>query len=117
MYAVERSTRLPRAILVSTLAMVLLSSATTALGAGTRYDEDLPRVVVHFEELDISKDAGARVLYRRIERAAVTVCRRSILPLTIPALKHSSCYRNAIENAVEAKNKQCGEDSKWHGAE
>ena len=100
MYTVERSTRLPRASLVSTLAMVLLSSATAALGAGTRYDEDLPRVVVHFEELDISKAAGARVLYRRIERAAATVCLRSIRPLTIPALKYSSCYRDAIDNAV-----------------
>jgi UrcA family protein len=86
-------------ILASGLAVFLLGSTATALGANIR-DEAVPRVIVHFEELDISRPAGARVLYKRIQRAAVKVCSKSVYPYTIPLIKRSSCYRNAMENAV-----------------
>lgn len=103
MYAIKRSNPVLPMVLTGCLAALMLSSAATAFGASHRQD-DLPRVIVRYHELDISRSAGARVLYKRIQRAAVKVCSHSVIPFSIPAMKTSSCYRNAIENAVAEVN-------------
>ena len=99
MYAMKRSTR----ILTGCLAALLLSNAPAAFSAGSG-DDGLPRVVVRYHELDLTRPEGANVLYKRIQQAAVTVCSHAVVPFTIPNLKRSSCYRDAIENAVAQVN-------------
>lgn len=99
MYAMKRSSR----ILTVCLAALMLSDAATAASTSVRSD-GLPRVVVRYHELDLSRQDGARVLYKRIQRAAVTVCSHSVIPFTIPNLMRSPCYRDAIENAVAQVN-------------
>jgi UrcA family protein len=95
MYAMKRSTR----ILTGCLAALLLSNAPAAFSASSR-DDDLPRVVLRYHKLDLTRPEGASVLYKRIQQAAVTVCSHAVVPFTISNLKRSSCYRDAIENAV-----------------
>jgi UrcA family protein len=99
MYAIKR----PNRILMACLAAFMLSSAATTLAASSG-PGDFPFVIVRYSELDLSRGAGASVLYKRIQTAAAKVCSHSVIPFTIPNLKRSSCYRNAIEKAVAQVN-------------
>jgi UrcA family protein len=58
------------------------------------------QVRINYSNLDLATPAGADVLYRRIERAAKTVCRS----FPLEGVRHyrvwRSCYRSAIERAV-----------------
>jgi UrcA family protein len=62
-----------------------------------------PSRVVHYADLDLSNDEGARILYRRIKEAAWQVCRDAAdVPSSIPSAK---CQRAAVEAAVEKVNR------------
>jgi len=62
--------------------------------------QNVPSVVVHFADLDLSRSEGATVLYQRLKGAAKTVC----APLDDRNLaRHQSfeaCMQNAISTAV-----------------
>jgi UrcA family protein len=62
--------------------------------------EDAPSRVVRFADLDITKPAGAKVLYGRIRVAAHTVCEQSAGgdPILRPAVH--ACIDKAIDEAV-----------------
>jgi UrcA family protein len=90
-------------ILACGLAVFLLGSTATAALASP-FDR-IPSVTVHFEELDLSRPAGARVLYKRIERAAFKVCEDSVGAIAVRRIKTGSCYQNAVANAVAEVNR------------
>jgi UrcA family protein len=64
-------------------------------------DEGLPSKRVSYADLDISKPAGAKVLYGRIVRAAKEVCQiTGFQPLGTSQMV-SRCVDYAIDNAVK----------------
>jgi UrcA family protein len=77
-------------------AIVVCALQVTARAA----DDALPSRRVSYADLDISKPAGAKVLYGRIVRAAKDVCHYS--PTGPLGLSQSSrsCVDHAIDNAV-----------------
>jgi UrcA family protein len=87
--------------------LVAIAGATTAgyCTAGSADENGSPAVIVSFSDLDLSKPAGTRVLYKRITNAARQVCqplaRRdlSLMPLW------RDCYAEAVARAVAAINR------------
>lgn len=64
-------------------------------------DEALPSKRVSYADLDISKPAGAKVLYGRIVRAAKQVCQLSGFQSFGAAQMVNRCIDHAIDNAVK----------------
>jgi UrcA family protein len=81
-------------------ATTLFALQTTARAA----DDALPSRRVSYADLDISKPAGAKVLYRRIAAAAEQVCgnegRRDLETMT----RNRACIDQAIATAVTRVN-------------
>ena len=75
----------------------------TALSASVKA-EDVPSKVVRYNDLDISKADGAKVLYVRIRAAARHVCEIATgsEPILRPAFK--SCVDYAMDKAVKDVN-------------
>jgi UrcA family protein len=88
---------------------VLLTAAgafglTAAAQAGDA-DDDIPKQVVKFADLDLDSSAGAFTLYRRIESAAERVCgEQSGVRDLLTAIRLNSCREHAIERAVVIVN-------------
>lgn len=84
---------------IGVLAVALSASAAFA---DTRESEK-EAIAVSFAELDLSKPAGAEVLYDRLQRAAAKVCgvhdQSSSLPFAATA-DRKACYQNALTQAV-----------------
>ncbi len=81
---------------------------TIALSAGTAFAEmsekSMEAVAVSYAELDLSKPAGAEVLYDRLQRAAAKVCgvreRTSSLYYAASFAEKKACYKDALTRAV-----------------
>jgi UrcA family protein len=67
-------------------------------------DEGLPSKRVSYADLDISKPAGAKVLYKRIVRAANEVCQISGYDSFAAAQMVNRCIDRAVDNAVKDVN-------------
>ena len=78
-------------------AIALCTLQVTAQAA----DEGLPSKRVSYADLDISKPAGAKVLYGRIVRAAKQVCQFSGFQSFGAAQMVNRCIDHAIDNAVK----------------
>jgi UrcA family protein len=78
-------------------AIALCTLQVTARAA----DEGLPSRRVSYADLDISKPAGAKVLYRRIVKAANEVCDSPGLKTLGTAQVINSCVNHAIDKAVK----------------
>jgi UrcA family protein len=63
-------------------------------------DNEVPRVVVNYADLDLTRAAGDHVLYQRIRGAAQSVCRafddRNLAHITL----HRKCVESAVGRAV-----------------
>jgi UrcA family protein len=68
--------------------------------------QDTRSITVSYGELDLSKPAGAKVLYQRIERAALEVCNNFTEPFSEMRSKKSACYKDAVANAVAYVNRE-----------
>jgi UrcA family protein len=62
--------------------------------------QDVPSVVVHFADLDLSRSEGASVLYRRLKGAAETVCAPFDDRDLARHMRFQACVENAISTAV-----------------
>lgn len=91
-----------RSPFVAALAVIGLGLASTAALAGD-FDETRS-MKVRFAELDLSKQAGAEELYRRIKRAAFIVCGGQYGSIGAYGVKKSECYKSAVSNAVQQVN-------------
>jgi UrcA family protein len=93
-----------RLTLYTALCCALGTTALGGLAAAGAAEEDLPSKTVRFDDLDIAKPAGAKVLYHRIQAAALEVCRvPSSLEFQLMA-KHQACIEQAVDNAVRSVN-------------
>jgi UrcA family protein len=72
----------------------------TLLCTAAPADEPLASRTVTYADLDISQMAGAQVLYRRIEMAALHVCPLADLRNLSARPAHDRCVKQAIDNAV-----------------
>jgi UrcA family protein len=71
------------------------------------YDEATPMSkVVRFGDLDITKLAGAEVLYRRIQAAAQQVCDPPLSRTLATARAQQACTQAAIDSAVRRVNSE-----------
>ena len=83
--------------------LLCLSTAVTlgALPTVSSADDSLPMRKVSYADLDISKPAGAKVLYGRIVAAARGVCAiNGTRDLRNAAIEHA-CMEQAIDHAVK----------------
>ncbi len=78
-----------------------------ALSAGVAHAdlrEAEAAVAVSYAELDLSKPAGAQMLYDRLQRAAAKVCgvnqRSATVFYAASAAQKRSCYQDALSRAV-----------------
>jgi UrcA family protein len=81
-------------------AAVLCTLTTPAVAS----EQDVPTKTVRFDDLNIAKAAGAKVLYRRIQAAAREVCPLSISRGVYLAAVQRACIEQAIDNAVRSVN-------------
>jgi UrcA family protein len=81
-------------------AAVLCTLTTPAIAS----DQDVPTKTVRFDDLNIAKAAGAKVLYRRIQAAARDVCPLSISRGPYLAAVQHACIQRAIDDAVRSVN-------------
>ncbi|HKE43363.1 MAG TPA: UrcA family protein [Steroidobacteraceae bacterium] len=84
-----------RAMLLGAFAALSLASVSTNVFAAAE-----ARIPVSYGDLDLTKSTGAKVLYRRIEWAALEVCNDFVGPFAALRTKASACYKNAVANAV-----------------
>jgi UrcA family protein len=88
-------------------AIYCLCGATTvcALQAtASIVEDDPPTRRVSYADLDISKPAGAKILYRRIEAAAQEVCVFDTIKDLGAAQRQRTCINRAVDNAVKGVN-------------
>jgi UrcA family protein len=93
--------------IVTSLSCVLLGMALHAPTAFAGLSDDPPSIKVSYNELDLSKQAGAQKLYQRIKRAANTVCEESFSSMgPLRSVRHQrECEQKAIDNAVADVNR------------
>jgi UrcA family protein len=100
MYTTIQMTFRPAALLLCG-AMTVCGLAATARAA----DDGVLQEKVSFADLDISKPAGAKTLYRRIVIAADHVCQNASRDVfNRDPIKERQCVNQAIDNAVKAVN-------------
>jgi UrcA family protein len=90
--------KLRAAVLSAYTATSLCALQTTAHAA----DDALPTQKVSYADLDISKAAGAKTLYRRIEAAARQVCAVDYTKDLDVAARNRGCMKQAIDGAVNS---------------
>lgn len=77
--------------------------STAGLGvavAGVAGASEPPSITIHFSDLDPSQPKDAQVLYRRLQRAAASVCGWTN-SADLPAHLHwQRCYSEALQRAV-----------------
>ena len=82
-------------------------AASGAMSSSARAHEETPiSKVVRFDDLDITKPAGAQVLYRRIQTAAQQICALPVSRTLETVAEERACARTAIDNAVRQVNSE-----------
>jgi len=97
---IQRGTR---QLLVSGLAAVVLGLGSVSSFASTSIGAE-PSMKVSFGELDLSKPAGAEALYKRIRKAAFTVCGGYESPVAWTYTTRSRCFKTAVNESVAKVN-------------
>ena len=99
----ERTSVLQRvSLLVSCLAAIVFGLASASSVATTVNGER--SIKVSYGELDLTKPTGAEALYRRIRRAAFTVCGAYDSPMPGSYAAKSRCFKSAVDDAVSKVN-------------
>lgn len=88
------------------LAIGLLASGFTAGAAAAGRDGQLPRQVVSYSDLDLSKDAGRQTLEHRIRRAARQVCPSATGGSARANAESRECVRQAVSKAWASIHEQ-----------
>jgi UrcA family protein len=96
-------TTIHKAIYCAIGAALLIGLAGVSTAAGTQ-PQDVQTKTVRYEDLDLSKPAGAKALYDRIRVAAQEVCSFSGGWDWRQAAVDRTCTENAIDGAVKKVN-------------
>ena len=85
-----------------TTTMMIFALALGFQSAHAAPPQNVPSVVVHFADLDLSGSEGAAVLYQRLNRAARTACARmdNDNPDPLWHFHFRACMQGAISAAV-----------------
>ena len=75
---------------------MILGLAVSGQSAHAGSPQNVPSVVVHFGDLDLSRSEGATVLYRRLTSAAETVC----APLDDRGLARHMSFKACVQSAI-----------------
>lgn len=99
-----RDTR--KAVHVGLLGGVLLLASTSALACDREYSvcrtTDTYSMKVKFDDLDLSRKAGAQTLYDRLRSAARRVCAADHSSALIPLIRSENrCFAESLQRAVE----------------
>ena len=76
----------------------------TMTAAAAAAEEALPAKIVKYDDLDITKPAGAKVLFHRIHAAAVEVCPVPFSSAPKLLAVERACIDHAIDQAVRDVN-------------
>jgi UrcA family protein len=95
-----KSNRSLRAGLAVIAGCIVVAAANVA--DATTPPADVPSMVVHYADLDIMTEHGARSLYRRIAVAARYVCPEADIRDFVGRAQSRSCQQQAIARAVQA---------------
>jgi UrcA family protein len=93
----------PRITLMMVLCGIVTASSVGAVSAATT-DDDVPRISVKFDPQSLNTDDGARIVYRRIVKAAERVCPATPSESRLVATVVQQCRNAAIARAVQAIN-------------
>ena len=96
-----KESKLLKVIIASAAIMAL--SAPAIASTSTEIELAGKAVKVNYADLNVQKDAGAQVLYRRLKKASKEVC--GVEPLRIVGsvrilTEAQNCYRNSLATAV-----------------
>jgi UrcA family protein len=86
---------------LAVIAGCIVAAASHPADAATRPD-DVPSMTVKYADLDIASEDGARILYRRIARAAAHVCPRADNRDLDGLALSQACQQQSIARAVQA---------------
>jgi len=89
---------------ILSLTAAVVCSLTSFANAQAGPNGDVPKITVSLADLDVSKPAGANVLYGRIRGAARAVCGLYDSRLLVMIALSRACYRSAVDNAVAQIN-------------
>jgi UrcA family protein len=87
-------------VVATALAVGMLVGVTHAAEA------EAPSQVVRFQDLNLNTDAGVKVLYKRIQGAALRVCGNFEVRDLAVARAHDACVAKAVGDAVATVNNQ-----------
>jgi UrcA family protein len=104
MSTITRSNSMRTPIVIGAVSALMLSIASITLASAAA--NNTRSITVGYGELDISRPAGAQVLYERIVRAATVVCDDFAHPYNELRTKKSSCFKAAVANAVAKVNSE-----------
>lgn len=91
-------------VLAAIGAAAFATLSMSAAAATTAPDEDRRAQIVRFDDLDVSKPAGAKILYSRIRGAARDVCDYSTNGDWLEREAGHACIEKAIDSAVKKVN-------------
>ena len=94
-----RSGRLMRSS-IAALAAGIVAATAVGVSAAAIPAADAPSVVVHYADLDLASEQGARALYRRIASAAWNVCPEVDNRNLKASAESRTCREQAIARAV-----------------
>jgi UrcA family protein len=85
-----------------TLAAALVGPFALAHADRVGQLDGTPKIVVNYEDVDISNPQGLEVLYARIQYAAMDVCGYDRLHKELARQRRpATCYRAAVEDAIK----------------
>lgn len=93
-----------RTKIYTAISCLMSTAALCSTLSATAEAEDVPSKIVKFNDLDITKPDGAKVLYRRIRAAARDVCERSSSTDPIMNMANKECIDTAVDKAVRKIN-------------
>jgi UrcA family protein len=85
--------------------LVMLSWAACSAQAQAADDIVIGFKKVSYEDLNLDTEAGAKVLYHRLRRAAGEICTSLESMDAVLRATWSACYHNALNSAVASVNK------------
>ncbi|WP_157994314.1 UrcA family protein [Peristeroidobacter agariperforans] len=88
-----------------TLAAALVGPFAVAHADRVGQLEGTPKIVVNYEDVDISNSQGLATLYSRIQYAAMDICDYDRLHKELSRQRRpEACYRAAVDDAIKQVN-------------
>jgi UrcA family protein len=90
--------------LFAMVAILATSAAFCGPARAESADPEVPSVAVHYGDLDLTSDAGIKVLYQRLRVAAKQVCSAFTGFQIKDVMQRRACYKESLSDAVTKVN-------------